>query len=105
MTNVVLFDFTNGPDQKAIPVRTELNPKQPERDVADGCSQKVSNSGADYADKNIMSPALLEASVTPASIRSPVRGELISGTSEIPLRMVYSPSTSGLPVVKLGAAT
>src|ERR1022692_2924145 len=29
MTNVVLFDFTNGPDQKAIPVRTELNPNRP----------------------------------------------------------------------------
>jgi len=52
-----------------------------------------------------MKAALLEASITPASISIPVSGELISGTSEIPLRIAYSPSISGLPVVKLGAAT
>jgi hypothetical protein len=99
MKNVALLVFTKGPDQNAMPVKTELKPYRPKATLAYGAPSKIAIPAPINDDSAIMAPAFLEARKTPASIRIPVIGELKSGTSDIPLNKVKKKSSKGLPVL------
>ena len=85
---VTLFAFTKGPDQNAIPVKIELYPNKPKVIK----SYFAPNNNPIAAPINpataIIKLAFREAIKTPARIKIPVIGELIKGTSEIPLNNI-----------------